>query len=145
MSSRKKSNEQPKEIQDSFAEQYKSILANSIQQVNNSIQNNTDPKDATAVLISDLSFAFKKEIEEELKKYAEIYDTAIQKQTPYLKKGLPESQKAAARNAILQAKKEYALNIKQVILSLIDKKVGLLHTRRAVERSYFKFPEEKLK
>lgn len=106
-----------------------SVLIPSINRVNEAVYNLKPSLLATKILISDIPEDWRNEIIKELDTCEKGYYKIVHMQESRLSKGTTESEKLQARKVILEAEQIYSLNVKAVIISLLDKKVGLFQTR----------------
>lgn len=111
-----------------------SVFIPSINRINDAVINLKPSELAAQLLISDVPAEWKGEIQEELKTQEEVYYKKIEHYNVKLSKGTTESDKLQARKSILKAEQIYSMNVKTIIVSLLDKKIGLFQTRKAIER-----------
>ncbi len=110
-----------------------SVFIPSINRINEAVYNLKPSRLATRLLLSDTLKAWKDEVADELETEEKTYQDAVDRQAKKLSKGTTESDKFQARKALLEAEQEYSMNVKAIIVSLLDKKIGLFATRKAIE------------
>lgn len=121
---------------------YFNVLIQSIQNINNSIMQDKDARDAAENLLSDLPDTWSDEIKDKIFELSHQYDTTIEEQNKLLRKGTKESIKQEARNEIIHAQKDFSRGVKKTVISLLKSKGLLFNTRKALETGYHEFPAE---
>lgn len=116
---------------------YFNILAQSIQNINTSIMQDKDARDAAENLLSDLPDDWLTEVHDELLELETNYNNKITDSNKKLIKGNPESMKQAARKEIYLAGKNYSRNVKNLVISLLEKKHLLYQTRNKAEVGFY--------
>ena len=116
---------------------YFNILAQSIQAINGAIMQDRDARDAAENLLSDMPDEWTEEIKEKLDKLEDKYNRTIDECNKKFIKGVPESQKQAARKDINLAGKSYSRNVKKLVISLLKKKDLLYQTRKKADEGFY--------
>jgi hypothetical protein len=115
---------------------YFNVLIQSISNINAAIMQEKDARDAAMNLLTDLPDNWSKEIEEHIGKETERYDMVVAIQSKYLVKGTTVDEKLKAKERINNASRQYARNVKKIIISLLQEKNLLYQTRKQVEQGY---------
>lgn len=114
---------------------YFNVLATSIQNINNAIMNEKDPRDAAENFLTDLPDDWTAEIQESIDKANKEYNASVDTQNKILKMHVKESVKMQARHDIQFAGKKYSRTIKKIVITLLKKKELLYSTKGAVSIS----------
>lgn len=110
-----------------------SVFIPSINRVNDAVYHLMPSRLAARLLISDVPEEWKPEIEKSLQEQEDNYQKVRRDWQKAFSKGTPGSSKLEGQKAILEAEQEYSMNVKAIIISLLNQKVGLFQTRKAIE------------
>lgn len=106
-----------------------SVFIPSINRINEAVYNLKPSWLAAKLLISDVPEEWKPEIEKALQDEEDAYRKVRKDWQKAFARGTPASDKLEGQKAILEAEQIYSMNVKAIIISLLNKKVGLFQTR----------------
>ena len=121
---------------------YINELMVAVRQINEAVNKGEGAQLAAEVLITDLPFDWIPELQDSLKVHEEKYNKIIKILDQYCVRGTSPEIKREAIEKKRIATNKYALVVKQTIISLIHKKMGLFKTRRPIEIGYDSTYEE---
>lgn len=110
-----------------------SVFIPSINRINEAVYNLKPSRLAARLLISDVPEDWMPEISGALKEQEDAYKQTRKEWQRAFAKGTTASDKLEGQKAILEAEQEYSMNVKAIIVSLLNKKVGLFQTRAKLE------------
>lgn len=110
-----------------------SVFIPSINRINEAVYNLKPSRLAARLLISDVPEEWMSEIQKALDDQDDEYQARKKYWQKAFSKGTTGTDKLQGQKAILEAEQEYSMNVKAIIVSLLNKKVGLFQTRAKLE------------
>lgn len=114
-----------------------SVFIPSINRINDAAYNGKPSRLAARLLITDTPAEWRAEITDKLKFEDEAYQLVRKRMNPLLATGTTLSQKVQAQKELIEAEQNYSMNVKDIIVTLLNQKIGLFKTRKAVEQGEY--------
>lgn len=118
---------------------YLNELMVAIRNVNDTILQGKDAREAAENLLSDLPDDWMEEIGAKISIERATYNQEIEKNNSFLSSGHTQTQKQNARLAIQRVGNDYSRNVKRIVISLLKGKDLLFKTAAKREQGYHSF------